>query len=206
MIRVLVADDHAMMRAGVRRIIDAEPDMRVTAEAVDGQDVLRQLEALACDVVMLDLTMPGVTGTELIQKIKQDRPGLPVLVLSMHNVGRIAAAALKAGASGYLTKDSDPERLVEVIRAVAAGRRHVDPAIASKIVLEGAGGQAPHESLSPREREIFLLIVGGMSTGEIAAQLHLSAKTVSTHRKNILDKMQLDSTAELVRYAVAHQL
>ncbi|GIZ52830.1 response regulator [Noviherbaspirillum aridicola] len=206
MIRVMVADDHAMMRAGVRRIIDAEPDMRVTAEAVDGGDVLKQIEGLACDVVMLDLTMPGVNGTELIRALKQARPRLPVLVLSMHNVGRIAAAALRAGASGYLTKDSDPERLIEVIRIVAAGGRHVDPAVASKIVLEGAAEQAPHESLSPREREIFQLIVGGMSTGEIAARLHLSAKTVSTHKKNILEKMQLDSTAELVRYAVQHQL
>lgn len=206
MIKLIVADDHAMMRAGLRRLIEAEPDMRVAAEAVDGGDLLRRLEETECDLLMLDLTMPGVNGTELIQAVKQRRPRLPVLVLSMHNVGRIAAAALKAGASGYLSKDSDPERLVEVIRVVAAGGRHIDPAVASKIVLEGATGDEPHESLSPREREIFQLIVGGMSTGEIAARLHLSAKTVSTHKKNILEKMQIDSTADLVRYAVQRQL
>lgn len=206
MIKLIVADDHAMMRAGLRRLIEAEPDMRVAAEAVDGGDLLRRLEEAECDLLMLDLTMPGVNGTELIQAVKQRRPRLPVLVLSMHNVGRIAAAALKAGASGYLSKDSDPERLVEVIRVVAAGGRHIDPAVASKIVLEGATGDEPHESLSPREREIFQLIVGGMSTGEIAARLHLSAKTVSTHKKNILEKMQIDSTADLVRYAVQRQL
>ncbi|HEY8607961.1 MAG TPA: response regulator transcription factor [Noviherbaspirillum sp.] len=206
MIKVFIADDHAMMRAGVKRILAAETGMQVVAEAVDGADVLRQLPDTDCDVLLLDMTMPGVNGTELIQKVKLLKGSLPVMVLSMHNVGRIAAASLRAGACAYLTKDSDPELLVEVIRKVAAGGRYVDPAVASKIVLEGQHGAEPHETLSPREREVFFMIVEGMPTGQIAEALHLSAKTVSTHKKNIMEKMNAESTAELVRYAMQRQL
>lgn len=195
-----------MMREGVRRIISTANEMQVVGEAEDGLETLDALRKVECDVLMLDMTMPGVGGIELIQRVKEFKSDLPILVLSMHNVAKIAAAALKAGAVGYLTKDSDPEYLVDVINKVASGGKYIDPVVADKIVFEGVEEQLPHLSLSGREYEIFMMIVAGKSTSRIADELFLSPKTVSTHKKHIMEKMQMENAADMVRYAFEHHL
>ena len=206
MIKVFIADDHAMMREGVKRIIASAQEMIVVGEATDGSEVLDKLPHVECDVLMLDMTMPGMSGMDLIKQIKNLYPKLPILILSMHNVGKIVAAALTAGADGYLTKDSDPDRLVDVLRTIANGGKYIDPAMAQTLIFGGDEHKRPHENLSEREYQIFVLIVEGKSTSLIANELILSAKTVSTYKKRIFEKMNVDNTAALVRYAVAHQL
>ncbi|WP_034301630.1 response regulator transcription factor [Herbaspirillum sp. RV1423] len=206
MIKILIADDHGMMREGLKRIIATTGKMMVVAEAVNGLEVLEKLGKADCNLLLLDLTMQGISGMDLIKQVKNRRPGLSILVLSMHNEGKIAAAALKAGARGYLTKDSDPDRLLEAIQKVAGGGRYIDPSMVDKIVFEDEENVLPHEHLSQRERQIFIMIAAGKSTGKIAAELFLSAKTVSTHKRRILEKMNADNAADLVRYSVAHQL
>ncbi|RJF97043.1 DNA-binding response regulator [Noviherbaspirillum cavernae] len=195
-----------MMRAGLKRIIASTTDMVVVGEAVDSADVQRQIGKTDCDVLTLDMTMPGLSGIELIKEIKKQKPGLPILILSMHNVGKIAGAALRAGAGGYLTKDADPERLIEAIQKLAGGGKYIDPAMVDKLVFDGADDKKPHENLSERERQIFFMIVAGQSTSQIAADLGLSAKTVSTHKKRIMEKMDVDNGADLVRYAIEKHL
>jgi len=208
MIRIFIADDHGMMREGLKKIIASTGDMRVVGEAMDGQEALEKIESIDCDVLMMDMTMPRIGGLDLIKLIKNRKRLLPILVLSMHNEGNIVTAALKAGASGYLTKDSDPDHLVEAIHKVASGGRYIDPSMVDKLVFEsGLTDEKPsHERLSERECQIFLMIVAGKSTGEIAAELFLSAKTVSTHKKRIMEKMNIGNTADLVRYAIEHRL
>lgn len=206
MIRIIIADDHAMMREGLRRIIGSAKDMSIVAEALDGAGVLQSLEQNECDLLILDMTMPGLSGIDLIREVKKVRPKLPVLILSMHNTGKIVAAALRAGANGYLTKDSDPDSLVDIIRKIAQGGRHVDPAIAAEIVFEGMGDKQPHEYLSDRESQIFYMIVDGKSTTQIADILAINSKTVSTYKRRIMEKMKIGSTADLVRYALEHHL
>lgn len=206
MIRIFIADDHAMMREGLRRIIAGADDMRIVAEAVDGAEVIRNIEGAQCDLLMLDMTMPGIGGIDLIREVRKIRPNLPILILSMHNTGKIITAALRAGANAYLTKDSDPDSLVDVIRKVAQGGRYIDPGIAAEIVFEGTGGKQPHEYLSKRENQIFHMIVAGRTTNQIADALAINSKTVSTYKRRIMDKMKTGSTADLVRYAVAHHL
>lgn len=204
--KVFIADDHAMMRAGLKRIMDSTADMTVVAEAVDSADVLRQIQKVDCDVLMLDMAMPGLSGIDLIKEVKKLKPALPILILSMNNVGTIAGAALRAGAGGYLTKDADPDCLIDAIRKMASGGKYIDPSMVDKLVFDGADEKKPHESLSERERQIFFMIVAGKSTSQIAVDLNLSAKTVSTHKKRIMEKMDVDNGAELVRYAVEHHL
>lgn len=206
MIKIFIADDHAMMREGIKRIIASADEMMIVAEAVDGQDVLTKIVTSMCDVLMLDMSMPGMAGLDLIQQVKKCRPELPIIVLSMYSEGQIAAAALKAGANGYLTKDSDPDRLVEVIRKIASGGRYIDPAMVDKIVFDCEDEVQAHEYLSEREHQIFLMVVAGKATNRIASELFLSAKTVSTHKKRILEKMKMDNSADLVRYAIEHHL
>ncbi len=204
--RVFIADDHAMMRAGLKRIMDSTDDIVVVDEAVSGTDVLNKLAKVECDVVMLDMSMPGVHSIELIREAAKIKPGVPILILSMNNAGRIAGAALRAGAAGYLTKDADPEDLIEAIRKMAKGSKYIDPSMVNKLVFDSADEQRPHELLSDRERQIFFMIVDGKSTSQIAIDLNLSAKTVSTHKKRIMEKMNVESSAELVRYAIEKQL
>jgi len=206
MIRIFIADDHAMMREGLKRIIATVDSMRSVAEAADGLELLNKLDEVDCELLLLDMTMQDVDGMELIRQVKKQKPALPILVLSMHNAGKIAAAALKAGASGYLTKDSDPDRLVEAIHKVASGGRYIDPGMVDKIVFDGAGEMLPHDNLSQRERQIFFMIVAGKSNSQIATDLFLSAKTVSTHKNRILEKMAADNVADLVRYTIKYQL
>jgi DNA-binding NarL/FixJ family response regulator len=209
MIRLLIADDHAIVREGVQKILMLSHDIRVKAEAVDGDGVMKQL---ACDtnfdLLLLDLSMPGVSGIGLIAQIKASHPKLPILVFSMHNEAQVASRAIKAGASGFITKDSDPEILLDAIRRVAGGGKYIDPALAEQLAFDAMlpDQRELHAQLSGRELEVFHLLVMGKRVNEIADQLIISNKTVSTHKLNLMEKMKLGSTADLVRYAVQHGL
>jgi DNA-binding NarL/FixJ family response regulator len=204
LIRVLVADDHSIVRDGLKRILAATPDLQVTGEAAGGDEALALVKANDYDVVMLDMSMPGLSGVDLIKRLKLERPKLKILVLSMHGESQYAARALKAGAVGYLNKDSASEALLGALRKVAAGGVHIGDAAAASLLQ--AGDKPPHESLSDREFEVMRLLVEGLGPTEIGERLHLSVKTVSTHKTRILDKLGLGSTAELVRYAMEHRL
>jgi len=204
MIRILIADDHKIVRDGLRRIVAAAPDMEVAAEAANGDAALAQVKAGDFDLVMLDMSMPGLAGMDLIKRLKIEKPKLRILVLSMHGEHQYAARALKAGAAGYLNKDSAAEALLGAIRKVAGGGVHISEAAAASLLQ--AADSAPHGTLSDREFEVLRLLVEGLSPTEIGDKLHLSVKTVSTHKARILEKLGLGSTAELVRYALDHKL
>jgi DNA-binding NarL/FixJ family response regulator len=201
-IRVLLADDHKIVRDGLKRILAAQPDMQVAGEAASGDEALALVKANDYDVAVLDLSMPGLSGIDLIKRLRIERPGLRLLVLSMHGEQQYAARVLKAGAAGYLGKDSAGESLVRAIRKVAAGGVHISEAAAASLVQARS---APHEALSDREFEV-LRLVEGLGPTEIGEKLHLSVKTVSTHKTRILEKLGLGSTAELVRYALDNKL
>lgn len=203
MIRVLLADDHEIVRDGLKRILGAAGDLQVAGEAADGEQALALVKGNDYDVALLDMSMPGLSGIDLIKRLRIEKPGLKLLILSMHGEHQYAARALKAGASGYLTKDSAAEKLVGAIRKVAAGGVHVSDAAAAGLV---SAERAPHQALTDREFEVLRLLAGGRSPTEIAAQLHLSVKTVSTHKTHIQDKLGLGGTADLVRYALEHKL
>jgi DNA-binding NarL/FixJ family response regulator len=203
-IRILLADDHKIVRDGLKRIVGAASDMEIAAEAADGDEALARVKAADFDVALLDMSMPGLAGMDLIKRLKIEKPKLRILVLSMHGEHQYAARALKAGAAGYLNKDSAAEALLGAIRKVAAGGVHISEAAAASLLQ--AGDKAPHETLSDREFEVLRLLVEGLGPTEIGDKLHLSVKTVSTHKSRILEKLNLGSTAELVRYALDHKL
>ena len=203
MIRVLLADDHEIVRDGLKRILDAAGDLQVAGEAANGDQALALVKENDYDLALLDMSMPGLAGIDLIKRIRIEKPKLGILVLSMHGEQQYAARALKAGASGYLTKDSAAEQLVGAIRKVAAGGVHVSDAAAASLV---SASRAPHQELTDREFEVLRLLAGGRSPTEIAAQLHLSVKTISTHKSHIQEKLGLGGTADLVRYALEHKL
>ena len=208
MIRVLLADDHPIVRAGLKEILAGTGDITVAGEATNGQEVMARVRGHDYDVAVLDLSMPGRSGIELIKQVKDEKPKLRILVLTMHSEEQYAVRALKAGASGYLTKDSAAEQLVAAIRRIAAGGAYVSPETAERLALGAAPGAevAPHTLLSDREFQVLQLIAGGQSVGEIARRLSLSVKTVSTHKTRILQKMGLANQAELIRYALEHKL
>ncbi|HEX5803347.1 MAG TPA: response regulator transcription factor [Azospira sp.] len=207
MIRILIADDHAMVRGGLKQIIATGGDLCVVGEAVDGASTLAALERTPCDMLLLDMTMPGLSGIELIRHLRQAHPALPILVLSMHNEGQIVSRALKAGAAGYVTKGSEPEVLLAAIRKIAGGGKFIDPSLVEAMVFEkGDDDQLPHELLSERELQILKLIAGGSPLGRIADRLHLSPKTVSTYKMRLMEKLAIDNNAELIRYATRHGL
>jgi DNA-binding NarL/FixJ family response regulator len=203
MIRVLLADDHKIVRDGLRRILAASADIEVAAEAADGDQALALVRASEYDVAVIDMSMPGLSGLDLIKRLKLERPRMPLLVLSMHGEDQYAARALKAGAAGYLNKDSAAEQLLSVLRKVAGGGVHLGDATAASLV---AGERQTQRALSDREFEVLRHLVEGKSPTEIARQLHLSVKTVSTHKTRILEKLELRSTADLVRYALENKL
>ena len=208
MIRVLLADDHAIVRSGLKEILEATGDIIVAAEATNGHEALARVRESEVDVAVLDLSMPGRSGVELIKLIKAERPRLRLLVLSMHSEEQYAVRAVRAGAAGYLTKESAADELVAAIRRIAAGGAYISPETAERLVLAsntGAEGP-PHTQLSNREYEVFRALVAGRSVSDIAATLNLSVKTISTHKSRILDKMGMSSQAELVRYALRHNL
>ena len=208
MIRVLLADDHAIVRAGLKEILASTGDVTVADEAKNGQEVLSKIAAADYDVLVMDMSMPGRSGIELIKQVRNAKPKLRVLVLSMHSEEQYAVRALKAGACGYLTKDSAAEQLVAAIRRVAAGGAHVSPETAQRLALDfGRPADAPpHTLLSDREFQVFHLIVNGRTVSEIAHDLSLSVKTVSTHKTNIMSKMGLANQTELIQYAIRHSL
>jgi DNA-binding NarL/FixJ family response regulator len=201
--RIVLADDHKIVRDGLKRILAATADLEVTGEAADGDQLLQLVKGADYDVAVVDMSMPGLSGIALIKRLKSEKPKLRVLVLSMHGESQYAARALKAGASGYLTKDSAAEQLVGALRKIAGGGLHISEAAAASLV---AAQNAPHDGLSDREFEVLKLLVEGLGPTEIGEKLHLSVKTVSTHKTRILEKLQLGSTAELVRYALEHKL
>jgi DNA-binding NarL/FixJ family response regulator len=203
MIRVLLVDDHKLVREGLRQIIAARDDMTVAGEAANGAEALVHVKAGEFDVAVLDMSMPGLSGLDLIKRLKLERPKLRMLVLSMHGEQQYAARALKAGASGYLTKDSAAEQLVVALRKIAAGGVHVSEAAAASLM---AAEKRLHGALSDREFEVLRLLASGLGPTDIGERLHLSVKTVSTHKARILEKLELDSTADLVRYAMEHKL
>jgi len=208
MVRVLIGDDHAIVREGLKQLFALDKELVVAGEAVDGAAVLEALQHGEFDLVLLDMSMPGISGVNLISRICAQEDAPPILVLSMHDELQIARRALDAGAAGYLTKDSRPDLLMAAIRKVAAGGRFIDPALAERMVFEtGDGAQRPvHELLSEREFLILRLLVGGMSINAIAQDLAISSKTVSTYKARLMVKMNCQSNADLVRYAVAHGL
>ena len=203
-----MADDHAIVREGLKRIVSSADDLVVVGEAKDGVEVLQRVRDLTFDVLVLDLSMPGRNGMELIKLIRTDYPKLRILVLSMHQELQYAVRAIKSGASGYLTKESAPEQLVQAIRKIASGGAYVSAEVAEQLALRAMPGSAalPHEGLSAREFEVLQLLVTGTSVTAIAAQINLSVKTVSTHKANLMDKMGLQNQSELVRYAIRHGL
>lgn len=208
MIRVLLADDHAIVRAGLKEILAGTGDIAVAGEAVNGQEVLARIRGDDYDVLVLDMSMPGRSGIELIRLVKGEKPRLRILVLSMHSEEQYAVRALKAGASGYLTKESAPDQLVAAIRRIAAGGAFVSPETAERLArdLNRGPDAPPHTLLSDREFQVFQLIANGRSVSEIARQLALSVKTVSTHKTRVMQKMNLANPAELIRYAIRHKL
>ncbi|HYC35555.1 MAG TPA: response regulator transcription factor [Usitatibacter sp.] len=208
MIRVVVADDHTIVREGLKQLLAAAGDVEVVGEASDGHEVMERVRRLDFDVLLLDMSMPGKSGIELIRQVHAEKPRLRVLVLSMHEEHQYAVRAIRAGASGYLTKESASRQLLEAIRKVAAGGAFISAEVAQQLALgamPGASGPL-HALLSDREFQIFQLIAGGKSVSDIAARLNLSVKTVSTHKSNILQKMGMTTQAELIRYALTHRL
>ncbi|MEW6704458.1 MAG: response regulator transcription factor [Pseudomonadota bacterium] len=205
--RVLIADDHAIVRGGLRRILATADDLAVVGEAASGAEALSLLAAGQADLLLLDLAMPGMNGVDLIRRVLQERPGLPILVLSMHNESQIVTSALRAGAAGYVTKDSDPEVLLAAVRKVASGGRYIDPSLVDSVVFHGANRETgPHEQLSARELQVLERIVAGLSLGSIADELRLSPKTVSTHKMRLMHKLGVATNAELLKYALRHGL
>lgn len=206
MIRIVIADDHAIIREGLKRIIGSADDMTVVGEAADGTEVMQQVRGADFDVLVLDLSMPGRSGMELIKLVRSEKPRLRILVLSMHQELQYAVRAIKSGASGYLTKESAPLQLLQVLRKIASGGAFISADVAEQLALGsmlGTGG-AVHEKLSDREFEVFRLIAVGVSVTDIAARLNLSAKTISTHKANLMQKMGLKNQSELIRYAIKH--
>ncbi|MEO8145799.1 MAG: response regulator transcription factor [Betaproteobacteria bacterium] len=202
-VRILLADDHELVRDGLKRILAATTDLQVAGEAASGDQALALARANDYDVAMLDLSMPGLAGLDLIKRLKSEKPALKLLVLSMHGEQQYAARALKAGASGYLTKDSAAEQLVVALRKIAAGGVHISEAAAASLV---ASGNRLQGALSDREFEVLRMLASGLGPTDIGERLHLSVKTVSTHKARILEKLDLRSTADLVRYAMEHKL
>ena len=208
MISVLIADDHPVVLEGIKQIVADASDIVIRGEATNGKEVLDQVGAGQWDVVVLDVTMPGIHGLDLLKQLKAQHPKLRVLVLSMHPEDEYAVRLLRAGASGYLNKRSVSSRLVEAIRKVAQGGKYVSPALAEKLVfdLDVDSDDPPHKKLSDREFQVFCLLASGMTVTEVAEELSLSVKTVSTYRSRILEKMNMQRNADLTRYAIQHEL
>ncbi len=208
MINILIADDHSVVREGLKQIISCNADMTVLAEADSGNEAIEKIGENTFSVVIMDISMPGKNGLDTMKEIKVMHPDLPVLILSMYPEEQYAVRFFRAGASGYLTKKSAPEELVNAIRTVSKGKKYVSPSLAEKLVgeLDVRTGKSLHSSLSDREFQVLCLIASGKTSGEIAGELFLSVKTVSTYRARILEKLRLKNTAELINYAIQNQL
>ena len=207
-VRIVLADDHAIVREGLKRIVGDVADFTVAGEAADGTEVMKIVRSLDFDVLVLDLSMPGRSGMELIKLVKAEKPKLRILVLSMHQEMQYAVRAIKSGASGYLTKESAPALLEQAIRKIATGGAYISAEVAEQLALGAmpGGDTPPHETLSDREFEVFRMLVAGEAVSDVAARLNLSVKTVSTHKSNLMQKLGLANQTELVRYALKHGL
>lgn len=207
-IRLMIADDHVIMREGLKQIFALDDNLVVVAEAGNGTQVLSQLRCHIIDVLLLDMSMPGISGEALILRIVSQYPQLPILVLSMYSEAQIAQHALKSGARGYITKDKDPEALLFAIRRVAQGARYIDSTIAEQLVFSNYGEyeRADHHILTPRERQIMLMFAQGMGVNAIANELVISNKTVSTHKARLMEKMRFNTNAEIVKYVLSKGL
>lgn len=208
MIDLLVIDDHNIFRAGLKRLVSDEKDIRVVDEASDAATALGKIRAGRFDVIVLDINMGGRSGLDLLESIRADQPNLPVIMLSMYPEEQYAVLALRAGANAYLSKDVDTQELMEAIRKVSGGGRFVTARSAARVLMQmdSPGNASPHEKLSPRELQIMLKMIGGVSLTEIGVQMCISVKTVGTYRTRILEKLGLSSNAELVQYAMRHRL
>jgi len=208
MIRIIIADDHAIVRAGLKQFLAAEKDMVVTGEAADGMETLACVRKAECDVVLLDISMPGKNGIDTLRQLKRSRPELPVLILSAYSEEQFAVSLLRAGANGYISKETASEQLVAAIRTVIGGGKYVSPGVAQVLVsdLSSDSDKPPHATLSKREFQIFYRLASGESVSKIAEELFLSVKTVSTYRARILEKMQMSSNANLTYYAVKNKI
>jgi len=208
MIRVVIADDHTIVREGLKQLLSGAGAFKIVGEARDGQQVLKVVRETDFDVLLLDMSMPGKSGMELIKQVKSEKPRLRILVLSMHEEHQYAVRAIKAGASGYLTKDSASTQLVSAIEKVASGGAFISAEVAEQLALNAmphAEGP-PHAALSDREYQVFRMLVSGRPVSAIAVDLNLSVKTVSTHKARLMEKMGIDNQADLVRYAIRHRL
>ena len=208
MIRIVIADDHTLMREGLKRIFEGNDEITVVGEAIDGFSVISQVRKGGFDMLLLDLSMPGRSGIDLIRQIRTEAPKLPILVLTMYEEEQYAVRSIRAGAQGYLTKESAGDQLVNAIKKVASGRPYISMEVAEQLALGimTPEKEMPHTQLSDREFEVFNLLASGKSITDIGAQLHLSVKTVSTHKSRILTKMGMHSLAEIVQYAVTQNL
>ena len=208
MIRVIIADDHPVVRAGLKMILEKDGSIKVVDEVPDGENLLKLVRKTSYHIALMDLSMPGRNWLDVLKEIKETRPTMPVLVVSMHNEEEYITRALKAGAAGYLTKDSLSEELLAATKKVLQGRRYVSPEIAEKLVdlLDSDTDQALHKKLTDREYQVFLMIATGKKTKDIADELFLSTNTISTYRARIMEKMNLKSTADMIHYAIKHQL
>jgi DNA-binding NarL/FixJ family response regulator len=207
-IRIVVADDHAIVREGLKQLLSAAGDLQVIAEARDGHEVMQRVRELDFDLLLLDMSMPGKSGIELVKQVRGEKPKLRILVLSMHEEQQYAVRAIRAGAAGYLTKEGASAELVAAIRKVAGGGAYISGAVAEQLAL-GAMPDAKgplHASLSDREFQVFRMIAEGKSVSDIAARLNLSVKTVSTHKANLMQKMNMRNSGELIRYAINQRL
>lgn len=208
MIRIIIADDHTLFRVGLKQMLHSFAGIEVVREATNAAEALAAASAVDADLIILDLTMPGASGTSLIEQTRKARPDLPILVLSMHDEPGTVRRALHAGASGYITKGSSPETLFTAVTRVGAGERFIDPTIAESLAFDNVGHDSGelHQSLSPREWQVLRLIAQGVMLSQIAEQLHLSPKTVTTHKTHLMEKLAIGNNADLIRYAIEHKL
>jgi two-component system invasion response regulator UvrY len=206
MLRILIADDHPIVRRGLKQILHDEPDISIVGEAKSSDEVFELIRAQNWDAVILDITMPGRGGLDTLEELKRQHPDLPVLILSMHPEDQYAARAFKAGAAGYMTKESAPDELVKAIRKITRGGRYVSEAFAEKLVATMGAEPPSHDNLSAREYQVMLMIASGKTLSQIAVEMALSIKTISTYRTRILEKMRMTSNAEITHYAVKNGL
>ncbi len=208
MIRLVIAEDHAIVRSGLKQIFALVEDFAVVGEATSGNEVLALLHDMPFDLLLLDITMPGISGADLITRVRAHLPELPILVLTMHNEAQVATRALNAGANGYVTKDCEPAVLIAAIRKVAAHGRYIAPELAEKMVFGAVSAvqHPPHHALSARELDILCQLTGGKSVTQIAEAMAISNKTVSTHKARLMEKLHVSSMADLMRYALQHDL
>jgi DNA-binding NarL/FixJ family response regulator len=207
MIRIIIVDDHPVVRRGLKQILHEEPDVKVVGEAESAQEAFKIIRTIDCDAVVLDISLPGASGVEILKQLKYEYKKLPVLILSVHPEEEYAVRVMKAGASGYLTKESAPEELVKAIRKIISGGKYISSSLAERLITDiDASGKPRHEKLSDREFEIMRMIARGKAIKKIAEELYLSEKTVSTYRSRLLEKMNMTTNAEIISYALKNKL